>query len=49
VPSNDAVRMSSLLVYAGTFAVWAGIAVHLLRRPAVVILFVPGLGQRLCG
>jgi hypothetical protein len=47
VPANDSARISSLVVYAATFSVWAGIAMHLLRSPAVVILFLLGLTQHL--
>ncbi|MEO8601835.1 MAG: hypothetical protein ABI629_04595 [bacterium] len=46
-PSNDSVRISSLLVYAATFSVWTGIAVSLLRSRAIVILFALGLSQHL--
>ena len=47
VPSNDSLRISSLLIYAATFAVWSGVAVRLLRSPAIAILFALGLSQHL--
>jgi len=47
IPSNDSARISAILIYAVTFCVWAGIAVHVLRHPAVVILFLLGLSQHL--
>lgn len=46
-PSNDSARISSLLVYAATFAVWAGIAASTLRNPAIAVLFLLALGQQL--
>jgi hypothetical protein len=46
-PSNDSVRLTSLIIYSATFIVWTGIAVRLMRTPWVIVVFALGLSQHL--
>jgi hypothetical protein len=46
-PTNDSVRLTSLVLYAATFAVWTGIAARLMRNPWLIVVFTLALGQHL--
>lgn len=46
-PTNDSVRLTSLVLYAATFVVWTGVATRLMRNPWMIVVFALGLGQHL--